>query len=1041
MSRMLSDGLDPELLNPVRARLDATLRAGLLAVCAGLALAASAAAEVPFTASTVNLGAADTPWSVVTADLDADGDVDVLSASQLDDAVRWYESDGATPPTFTARVVTTSLDGASAVHVADVDRDGDLDVVASAILGNEVAWYESDGASPPVFTEHLVDTSANAARSVYSGDLDRDGDLDLLAAHELDDTIAWYESDGATPPGFTKHVISSIAMGATSVSCADVDADGDLDVLSTSESDATLAWYENDGAAIPGFTRRVIFDQSLVALWHATADLDGDGDLDVALAATGDNMVAWFENDGASPPVWTGHILTFAAQGARAVAVGDVDSDGDVDLVTASEFDDKVSWFENDGAASPGFTKHDIFDAALGASAVALADLDSDGDLDLLSSSFDDDHIRWYSNGSLHHDLGFGERRVVSAGETRVRRVAVADIDRDGWPDIESSALASGETRWFENDGASPPGFASALVGTDPGANSVQIADLDSDGDPDLLVVAGASGAIREYENDGATPPGLAGSSLATNLGTVSDAAAGDLDSDGDVDIVVPVYQEGTLVRLENDGASPPTFTLWLVGDGAHGAAAVELVDLDRDGRLDVLSAQDLDGDVRWFDNDGGGLTGFTERSVGTGTPEARAARAVDLDRDGDLDVVVASAGDDTLVWFESDGAANPGFTRHDIDTAASGVSDVAVADFDLDGDLDIAAALADSAEVAVYASDGAPLPGFAAPIRLAAGGGVHSLAVADMDRDGRQDLVAGSALDDTVAWYPNESGQYRFAVTPTSAAELLQGARSMLLAIDVTHLGAPGEGDIEVAALALRFEKSGGAALANAEFNAIVDTVEFYADDGSGEFEQGSDTLVLNLGGPIPLSDGVRVFPLGDGLGALQIPVGGTIRLFAVLELDAAASSQPLHEIRVVHAPDQGSAAEESATDFPLRPADVSRAGTSVLDIVAMLPECDDGIDNDLDSFIDFPDDPGCKNAKSASQEAPECDDGIDNDVDGFTDFPADAECPTAFWVDESQRPKKKGPHCGIGFELVFILPLWGWARRRRALNSLQGG
>ena len=107
----------------------------------------------------------------------------------------------------------------------------------------------------PTFIERSpVATNANGANSVFAIDIDGDGDTDVLSASEVDDTVAWFENDGTQ--GFTRRNIVTNANGADSVFAADVDSDGDMDVLSASLNDDTVAWYENDGSQT--FTRRNI---------------------------------------------------------------------------------------------------------------------------------------------------------------------------------------------------------------------------------------------------------------------------------------------------------------------------------------------------------------------------------------------------------------------------------------------------------------------------------------------------------------------------------------------------------------------------------------------------------------------------------------------------------------------------------------------------------------------------------------------------------------------------------------------------------------
>ena len=114
----------------------------------------------------------------------------------------------------------------------------------SASFGDDkIAWYENDGVGN-FGPQQVISSEADGAGSVYSSDLDGDGDLDVLSASWYDDKIAWYQNDGAGNFGLTQ-VISSEADGAWSVYTSDLDGDGDIDVLSASQLDDKIAWYEN----------------------------------------------------------------------------------------------------------------------------------------------------------------------------------------------------------------------------------------------------------------------------------------------------------------------------------------------------------------------------------------------------------------------------------------------------------------------------------------------------------------------------------------------------------------------------------------------------------------------------------------------------------------------------------------------------------------------------------------------------------------------------------------------------------------------------
>ena len=106
-------------------------------------------------------------------------------------------------------------------------------------------------------TKSDIETYEIDARSVFVADMDRDGDMDILSASYGDDTIAWYENNGAANPTWAAANIVTNADGAHSVFAADMDGDGDMDIVSASLTDDTIAWYENNGAANPTWTRAI----------------------------------------------------------------------------------------------------------------------------------------------------------------------------------------------------------------------------------------------------------------------------------------------------------------------------------------------------------------------------------------------------------------------------------------------------------------------------------------------------------------------------------------------------------------------------------------------------------------------------------------------------------------------------------------------------------------------------------------------------------------------------------------------------------------
>ena len=442
--------------------------AGIAALLAG-ALPASGA-DVPFTERVIS-STADRARSVFATDLDGDGDIDILSASENDDKIAWYESDGGSPPSFTERMISTTADIATSVFATDVDGDGDIDVLSASQNDNKIAWYENDGGSPPTFTERVISTAANAAQSVFATDVDGDGDTDVLSASSTGDEVAWYESDGGSPPSFTKRVIST-TDGPFSVFATDVDGDGDTDVLSASNNDDKIAWYESDGGSPPSFTERVITEDpdgpgplqgfANGALSVFATDVDGDGDIDVLSASVRNSKIAWYENDGGSPPTFTERVISTAARLAFSVFATDVDGDGDTDVLSASFGDDKIAWYESDGGSPPTFTERVISTTADFATSVFATDVDGDGDTDVLSASLNDDKIAWYENTTSVDSDGDG---VIDADD--------ACPDSDLGPTIVIGGVDTGVDNEPLGDGCTIADLIDAILAADPSTADV----------------------------------------------------------------------------------------------------------------------------------------------------------------------------------------------------------------------------------------------------------------------------------------------------------------------------------------------------------------------------------------------------------------------------------------------------------------------------------------------------------------------------------------------------------------------------------------
>ncbi|HYD08575.1 MAG TPA: cell wall-binding repeat-containing protein, partial [Acidimicrobiales bacterium] len=338
--------------------------------------------------------------------------------------------------------------------------------------------------------------------------------------------------------------------------------------------------------------------------------------------------------------------------------------------------------------------------------------------------------------------------------------------------------------------------------------------------------------------------------------------AVADFDRDGDLDVVSSDDLSGNVLLHRNGNASGggdgSVWTTFDVALGLGSASGVAVGDMDGDGILDV-TATDFTGDtVRWWRNADRAAPAFTGQSSVT-VQSANHVAVADVDRDGALDWV-ASGGTGTLSWFANDGAGGAGWVEENIATLGT-VQDVRVADIDVDGDLDVTATTLNPGADAFYwwrndDGTGTDWTGLSRSITFAAG-----LDVGDLDGDGDLDVASADfGLD--AQWYETDLFQADVSSQDgASVTALDEGTEGRLLEVRYEHLGRTGDRDGCATSLRVVFESSTGVAMTSAQLDALVDEVRVRADDGDGTFEtsdtelHSSTTHVLDVDGGVDLA------------------------------------------------------------------------------------------------------------------------------------------------------------------------------------------
>jgi PKD repeat protein len=252
---------------------------------------------------------------VYASDLDNDGDNDVLGASSNLNRISWWRNDGGDPIIWSEQVIDGDVGLAKSVRTADIDGDSLMDVIGASLGDNDVIWYRNNGGDPIVWTEFLIDGDFWGAHRVQAIDMDYDGDYDIVGTACLGHQIAWWRNDGGEPVSWTKQIVGEGIINACVAMAADLDNDDDLDIAGTGQASDEVSWWRNDGGEPITWTKSTIdnFDR----VWPLyIADLNNDNNLDIIAGSSqlGTGEVKWYDNLGgvyvipdfsADPP--TGH--------------------------------------------------------------------------------------------------------------------------------------------------------------------------------------------------------------------------------------------------------------------------------------------------------------------------------------------------------------------------------------------------------------------------------------------------------------------------------------------------------------------------------------------------------------------------------------------------------------------------------------------------------------------------------------------------------------------------------------------------------------
>ena len=359
---------------------------------------------------------------------------------------------------FEEHVISDTLQAIQDISVVDLDNDGDSDIISTdmgAQGSGRIIWWENTNDGE--FVSHIISEDLPYSRGCLAVDIDDDDDIDLIVAGGMDfwrqgeriGNVYLFENDGEQR--FEMHTITDDFFGAHDLSSGDIDDDGDLDLLVSAQTNnpfqfyfGGISWFENQGDR--NFTEHIITQRAPHEDWDRgkniapLKDLDDDGDLDLVVCGVFTHVLEWWENDGNGS--FENHHLDEIV--CKVIITIDFDLDRDCDLIigagNARREGEYTHWLENDGEQN--YAHHVIRTASLRNRSLTVTDIDCDQDYDLVFCGFRDnnegpDFCILENDGEMNFELV-----PISDEAIRPRETEAVDINNDG--DIDLVLRAEG---------------------------------------------------------------------------------------------------------------------------------------------------------------------------------------------------------------------------------------------------------------------------------------------------------------------------------------------------------------------------------------------------------------------------------------------------------------------------------------------------------------------------------------------------------------------------------------------------------------------
>ncbi|MFW3146513.1 MAG: FG-GAP repeat domain-containing protein [Thermoplasmatota archaeon] len=647
-------------------------------------------------------------YSLDLGDIDGDGDLDIAATSYSRYYVMYIRNNGQ-GSSWSVYIIRSSYYYAGRVRIADMDQDGNPDIVVLAYYLYYyysypfLYWFEApDNPNTSSWTQHQIASAPSYYQYPYLamdvGDINDDGYPDVaIGMYSLYyyygnyNHVFWYKNPKTTTGSWTQYTVDSSAERAWTLDIGDIDDDGSLDIVTGAYDGNRVKLYRQTTSGWSEYNIATLTNPTYVRI----ADFNDDGKNDT-LVGGGSGV---FEFDvliqGSSYTSWTKKTISQEVIDPMAFAPVDIEKDGDMDFMVVGRSGSQLVQIETLSVANYNFKLSWISDGGIkDIRDMDYADMDDDGDLDMVFISYGSGWLGWWENdGSPFNGVGKLHKLGVLGNGIKIM---LADVDGDDDEDVV--ALSSGGVAaWFDNPGDPFVNWQGYILASGvSSAYSMYADDFTGDGKADVVISRYAtSGAyIRIYKSpNNPRSDSWTWNYIATGLSYNKNIWADDMDLDGDMDVLAVYgnYANGVVLYYRNPTANGgnPMGGNWgsvSIAGSLYYPEDVKTIDITDDGYPDVITTGSYYySQVRWYENPGGGGS-WTQRSIYTGAYDWNIAVG-DIGNDGYADVVFnygSTSSPTSIRWYEEPEDLDQGWILHNIGSY-SGTWGLGIAD--LDGD------------------------------------------------------------------------------------------------------------------------------------------------------------------------------------------------------------------------------------------------------------------------------------------------------------------------------------------------------------------